>query len=592
MKNKILILTLLILSCLWFGVSAQDAPVTATGGTVVINAEFAGEKQGTPVLIVVLPEITDPATQEDITMSMLPVSNDAATIINSLKGSGLSVEYIDVCLTGETGNINLTCKMRDNLSTGNCHVYAKRFKSLSWEKIGDFQHVGQDDVNNLLDAFNGVSSGYKSTIENDINGKKLLEKSSANVAFYESIMGKTPDFTGEFCTVLAEKKPEGGFDILSLVDAFNEACAWIELRTADDVSSVLAEYNDKYWSLPITDDEYTELSEEEKEKIFLVIKSEKGSDGEKLAEIFEKELALSVFRSIATREDLEELIAEGSKFGAYFAEVRELIEDADISDYQKLNVFNDVLEENSKIQDFDDISDLFDDSIDSLDSGKSSSKGGGGSSSGGKKVSSNASIGSAVYAPAPNMPVVSEKAEFPFKDVDEASWSYEYIKRLYDEKVINGVSETEFLPNNSITRQDFVKILVGALDVELSLNDSVFTDLPVGCYYEPYIMAAMENGLISGLGDGSFGMGRNITREDAALIVSRVLKDVDSDKEISFKDAHTVSDYAKDGVIKAAQAGIFSGDDNGNFNPAANLSRAEACAILSRLADRVKGGTQ
>lgn len=590
MKNKILTLALVILCCLSLSVSAQSTPVTATGGTVVIDAELDGIEDGTPVLIVVMPEITDIVTNEDITMSKLPTSKVASEIISSLKGSELAVEYIDVCLAGEDGKINLTCKMKPSLTTGDCHVYAKAYGKADWEKVGEFQHVGQDDVDNLLLTFNGASSGFKTAIENDIKGKKLLEKSSANTHFYENLMGKTPDFTGEFCEVLTEKKPEEGFDILSLVSAFNEACAWIELRCEEDTLAVLTKYNDKYWTIPFESEDFTDLEDEEKEKILLSVKSEKTSDKEKLAEVFEKELVLALFRSLDTREDLEELISEENKFSSYFEEVRTILEDADINDYQKLNVLNDVLDENTTIEDFEEICDLFEEGIDSLESSKGGGSSGGGG--GGKAVGSKSSVSGGANISSPKKSEVSKAQTIPFNDVKEDNWAYGYIKRLYDEKVINGTSETEFSPQNAIARQDFVKILVGALKIELSLTDSSFSDLSVGCYYEPYIMAAVENGLISGLGDESFGMGKNITRQDAAVIVSRVLKEEAEDKEVSFKDEEEISDYAKDGVIKSAKMGIFSGDNEGKFNPKESLTRAEACAILSRLADKVKEGAK
>ena len=56
----------------------------------------------------------------------------------------------------------------------------------------------------------------------------------------------------------------------------------------------------------------------------------------------------------------------------------------------------------------------------------------------------------------------------------------------------------------------------------------------------------------------------------------------------TFNDDAQVSDYAKDAIKKVSAIGIFGGDDLGNFNPKGSLTRAEACAILCRLADAVK----
>ena len=105
-------------------------------------------------------------------------------------------------------------------------------------------------------------------------------------------------------------------------------------------------------------------------------------------------------------------------------------------------------------------------------------------------------------------------------------------------------------------------------------------------------MTAFENGFISGIGDGAFGVGSNLKREDAAVIMARVLesygvKSLQAGK--TFNDDAQISSYAKEAVKKVSAAGIFGGDNLGNFNPKGSLSRAEACAILCRLADSVKG---
>ena len=52
-----------------------------------------------------------------------------------------------------------------------------------------------------------------------------------------------------------------------------------------------------------------------------------------------------------------------------------------------------------------------------------------------------------------------------------------------------------------------------------------FSDVERNAWYAPYIAAAQKNGFISGVGDGMFGVGRNITRQDMAKILYGIMHD-------------------------------------------------------------------
>lgn len=53
--------------------------------------------------------------------------------------------------------------------------------------------------------------------------------------------------------------------------------------------------------------------------------------------------------------------------------------------------------------------------------------------------------------------------------------------------------------------------------------------------------------------------------------------------ELTYGDADKISGWAEAGVKTAVAAGLFKGDDKGNFNPSASLTRAQLAAILLRL---------
>ncbi len=578
-----LVFSLLMLSLSFSSYAAEE--IIAVDGNVTI-ACATDAQEGTPVAIFILPQILDGA--EDVTAQRVGEVSTPEEL------AALGAEYIAYEKVGANGILTHTCEMKDSLSTGKC-VVVFSFVGKQAYKAGEFEHVGKTDINTLVGKFNSAAAtGYDEIIAEDMNGvegapaKGVLGKSSADVEYYSSLSNKT-----EFCELLFAFKPaDGGFSLVTLVEKFNEAGVWIRLRTEENTLSVLETYNGeglgKYWNISIGEtSDFASLSSDEKTSILKEIKKAKLSKEEDLAKVFTDNVVLAMFRRVATREDLGELISADSAYAAYFAGVREIIADADLSSHKTDILYNNVLKSNDKIISISDIEELFEESIPEDSSGGGSSGGGKVSISGGYK-SSTKGTGTNVN-PTPNQNNVFGNS---FGDVGSNHWAFEYVDRLSKSGVINGVGANEFAPSKQIARQDFVKILVGALGMELSDGETVFDDAESGAYYEKYIMTAYEDGLVSGIDEKNFGVGQNISRQDAAVILSRVLNNkgiVASGESAVFADGDEIADYAKDAVAKVSSAKIFSGDESGKFNPKDSLTRAETCAIICRLIDLVKG---
>ena len=61
---------------------------------------------------------------------------------------------------------------------------------------------------------------------------------------------------------------------------------------------------------------------------------------------------------------------------------------------------------------------------------------------------------------------------------------------------------------------------------------------------------------------------------------------IQEEKDMTFKDHDTISKWAREAVENVSDAGIMLGDDKGNFNPKAPLTRQEMAVILNRLISR------
>lgn len=177
---------------------------------------------------------------------------------------------------------------------------------------------------------------------------------------------------------------------------------------------------------------------------------------------------------------------------------------------------------------------------------------------------------------------VVKSLSYPFADAN--GWGKSFIAALYNRGIINGKSETAFEPDASITREEFVKLVVELFDLNDTALKVDFKDVAEGAWYYSYVASAYENNIVSGIGENMFGTGQKIKRQDMAKIINTVLEanGIRADKASSsvFKDYGTISDYAKDHVLAIYGLGIISGDDNGNFNPNQFATRQEAAKMV------------
>ena len=172
-----------------------------------------------------------------------------------------------------------------------------------------------------------------------------------------------------------------------------------------------------------------------------------------------------------------------------------------------------------------------------------------------------------------------------FFDCGETHWAYTYVKDLYDLGFISGYADGSFLPDNSVTREEFVKMVIGATGLYNENTECNFSDVPSNSWSYKYVASAYANGIVVGTSDSDFGAKSYITREDVCVISARILakygKQVDG--ENGFTDAASISDYAKDSVDALVELGIINGFEDGSFGAKKLLTRAQAAKIISLL---------
>ena len=171
-----------------------------------------------------------------------------------------------------------------------------------------------------------------------------------------------------------------------------------------------------------------------------------------------------------------------------------------------------------------------------------------------------------------------------FTDLSEAEWARTYIETLAAKEIISGDGNGNFHPNRSITREELVKLAVEAYDKYDAEAVAAFSDVEADAWYSPYIASAVQEGIVQGYGDGRFGVGERITRQDMAVILCRAagITPAESDTAV-FTDTEEISDYAIDAVNALHALGILEGKEDGRFAPLDEATRAEAAKVIALL---------
>lgn len=177
----------------------------------------------------------------------------------------------------------------------------------------------------------------------------------------------------------------------------------------------------------------------------------------------------------------------------------------------------------------------------------------------------------------------------PFTDVHEDEWFYDDVEYVFSNNLMNGITDTTFDPNGLITRAMLVTILWRAEGGKQVNYAMTFEDVDLDGYYAEAVRWAASENIVKGYSDTEFMPDRNITREQIAAIMHRYAAykgyDVsvgENTNILSYSDYSNISGYAVEAVQYAVGAGLMHGKTENTINPADNATRAEIAAIIQR----------
>lgn len=230
----------------------------------------------------------------------------------------------------------------------------------------------------------------------------------------------------------------------------------------------------------------------------------------------------------------------------------------------------------------------------SAESNKGSSSSGGGSSSSGSNSFSSGGMGVGAIAVGGDHKPQSENnveienipdEKFEFTDIKSAPWAEEAVNNLLLKGIIAKDPSGLFRPDDEITREEFVKLIVMLTNSYDENAEIDFTDVKKDAWYYSYVASAYKYGIINGISDNEFGVGLKLTRQDMAVLCKRAYKDklVHKRDYKPFADESDIMDYAEDAVKELYCASVINGIDENNFSPRATATRAQCAVMLNNL---------
>ncbi|MGI6143618.1 MAG: GLUG motif-containing protein [bacterium] len=175
-----------------------------------------------------------------------------------------------------------------------------------------------------------------------------------------------------------------------------------------------------------------------------------------------------------------------------------------------------------------------------------------------------------------------------FADLERVPWAKKQIEVLASKGIVKGLSETEYAPQEYITRGDFLYSLVRALGLTADFAEN-YADVKENDYYYREICIAKKFGITKGTGNNRFSPEASISRQDMMVLAEKALrlaksleaKGSPADLE-KFADKSLIADYAVDSIASLVKEGLIVGSE-GKVNPLGNTTRAEAAALLYRI---------
>lgn len=186
---------------------------------------------------------------------------------------------------------------------------------------------------------------------------------------------------------------------------------------------------------------------------------------------------------------------------------------------------------------------------------------------------------------------LAEKAD-DFTDVSRSDWYYQFVDYVTSKGYFNGVADKTFAPADNMTRAMFVTVLFRFHGAKGDRSQSAFTDVAPGEWYTDAINWAAANRIVDGVGNGKFAPNDPITRAQMCTMIERYLDLYRKAWKVTLPETGSVSVMVDESAIPAwalaavkqcQRHGLVNGFEDGTFRPNELSTRAQVAAVIYRM---------
>lgn len=161
------------------------------------------------------------------------------------------------------------------------------------------------------------------------------------------------------------------------------------------------------------------------------------------------------------------------------------------------------------------------------------------------------------------------------------AWAAEEMASWKEMGLLKGNPDGLVLPNEGIRKTEFAALINRIFNFSEESGQS-FSDVPKTAWYASDISKAVAAGALVGDGGGKIQPLEILTREQAALMLSRVFHVTASGNSYApFTDDALIAGWSKGAVYAMKEAGYVAGTPQGAFQPKKALTRAEAVKMMN-----------
>ena len=191
---------------------------------------------------------------------------------------------------------------------------------------------------------------------------------------------------------------------------------------------------------------------------------------------------------------------------------------------------------------------------------------------------------------------LAEKAD-DFTDVSRSDWYYQFVDYVTSKGYFNGVADKTFAPADNMTRAMFVTVLFRFHGAKGDSSQSAFVDVAPGEWYTAAINWAAANKIVDGVGNGKFAPNDPITRAQMCTMIERYLDLYRKAWKVTLPESGSLSvmvdesaipAYALAAVKQCQRHGLVNGFEDGTFRPNDLSTRAQVAAVIYRMSHLVQ----